>query len=188
MNMCYVHVHCQKSISQEFIWVLSWNFQRMVKGRDHLTQMQYGHATATITAPFTTYSTITSISTTCKSKSIETWAPHYYGYDISFIARKKELLCHSKPSVISLIWSPNERLSLNVMPSIFTDFFVWRGVDSSMFFFFRKLIRVTQIFLRLSWSFTWSAWCCSPAARGTSLLSVCDRKCSRLSERSSANL
>ena len=59
------------------IWVLSWNFQKMLKGEDHLTKRQYVQATinTTITATFTTFTTNTSsaafIATTCKANRIE---------------------------------------------------------------------------------------------------------------------
>jgi hypothetical protein len=29
---------CQKSASKEWIWVLNWNFQRMLKGEELLTK------------------------------------------------------------------------------------------------------------------------------------------------------
>ena len=66
-----MHAHCQNSVSQELIWVLSWNFQRMLKGEDHLIKRPYVHITAnsTVTTTFTTTTTI-SIAT-CKAKSIE---------------------------------------------------------------------------------------------------------------------
>ena len=66
-----MHAHCQKSVSQELIWVLSWNFQRILKGEDHVAKRQYLHTTAntTVTATFTT--TTTSIATTCRAESIE---------------------------------------------------------------------------------------------------------------------
>ena len=52
-------------------WVLSWNFQRMLKGEDHLTKRQHVYNTTitTATATFPT-ATTTSIATTCKAKSI----------------------------------------------------------------------------------------------------------------------
>ena len=64
----YVHVHCRKSVSQELICVLNWNFQRMLKGEDHLTKRKYVHAitNTSVTATFTT----TSIETTCKGNEL----------------------------------------------------------------------------------------------------------------------
>jgi hypothetical protein len=51
------------------IWVLSWNFQRILKGEHHLAKRHHVPTTAniTVTATFTT----TTIATTCKAKSIE---------------------------------------------------------------------------------------------------------------------
>ena len=65
-----MHANCQNSVPQELIWVLSWNFQRMLKGDDHVTKRQYVHTTAdtTVTATFTT---TTSIAIIFKAKSIE---------------------------------------------------------------------------------------------------------------------
>ena len=56
-----MHEHCQNSVSKELIWILSWNFQRILKGDGQVTKRQYVHNTAntTVTVPFTT----TSIAT-----------------------------------------------------------------------------------------------------------------------------
>ena len=64
-----MHAHCQNSICQELIWVLSWNFQRMLTGEDLLTKSQYVHTTANTTT--TTNSTTTSNAATCRAESIE---------------------------------------------------------------------------------------------------------------------
>jgi len=71
MKRLYVHAHCQNSVSQELIWVLSWNFQRILKGEDHLTKRQYILTTAdtTVTATFTII--ITHTTTICTAKNIE---------------------------------------------------------------------------------------------------------------------
>ena len=68
--------HCQNSIPQELIWVLSWNFQRILKEEDHLTKRQYMQTTinTTVTATFTTINTTATtsyIATTCTAKSIK---------------------------------------------------------------------------------------------------------------------
>jgi hypothetical protein len=64
----HVHSHCQNSVSHELILALNWNFQRILKGEDHLTKTQYVHTTAnaTVTVTFTTTIT-TSIATTCRA-------------------------------------------------------------------------------------------------------------------------
>ena len=66
-----MHTHCQNSVSQELIGVLSWNLQRMLIWEDRLTKRQYVHTTVntTATAIFTTANTA-SIATTCRAKSI----------------------------------------------------------------------------------------------------------------------
>ena len=68
-------LHYQKSVSQELIWVLSYNFQRMLKENYRLTKRQYEQGTTnhTITATFTSTTTAitTSYATTCKAKSID---------------------------------------------------------------------------------------------------------------------
>ena len=64
-------MHCQKTIPQERIWVLSWNFQRMLKGEDHLTKRQYVHGTINITIT-ATFTNTTTIATTHKAKSMKT--------------------------------------------------------------------------------------------------------------------
>ena len=58
-----MHAHYQKSESQAWISVISWNFQRMLKREDQLTKRQYANATtniATATTP-TFIATTTSI-------------------------------------------------------------------------------------------------------------------------------
>ena len=65
-----MHAHCQNSVSQELVWVIGWDFQRILKGRDHLTKRQYVHTTANITAT-ATFTSTTSIATTCRARSIE---------------------------------------------------------------------------------------------------------------------
>ena len=52
----------QNSVSQELIWVLIWNFQRMLKGEEHLIKLQFVHTTAntTVTAAFTTAAATTT--------------------------------------------------------------------------------------------------------------------------------
>ena len=64
-----MHADCQKGVSQEWIWVLSWNFQRMLKGEDQLTKRGYVHTTSFTT--ISVASTTISIATTCKAKSIK---------------------------------------------------------------------------------------------------------------------
>ena len=70
--------HCQKNVSQEWIWVLSWDFQNILEEEDQMTKRQYVHASANATtaATFTTTTAVTtlittSIATTCKAKSIK---------------------------------------------------------------------------------------------------------------------
>ena len=48
--------HYQNSVSKELTWALRLNFQRMLKGEDHLTKRKYVHITAnaTIIATFNT--------------------------------------------------------------------------------------------------------------------------------------
>ena len=55
-----MHGHCQNSVPQEFIWVLSWKFHKILKGEYHLTKRQYVDTTAnsTITTIFTTNTSI----------------------------------------------------------------------------------------------------------------------------------
>ena len=73
-----MHAHYQEIAFQELIWVLSWNFHRLLQGEDHLAKRQYVHTTAstTVTTTFTTTTsstfttTTSSITTTCKAKSV----------------------------------------------------------------------------------------------------------------------
>ena len=67
-----MHAHYQKSVSQEWIWVLSLNFQRILKGEHRLTKMQYVHATTNITATTTIAFTTTAASTTTSTLQIVT--------------------------------------------------------------------------------------------------------------------
>ena len=62
-----MHASSQNSISQESIRVLSWNFQRILKGDGHPTKKQYMHTAANTTVTATT----TFVATTCEAKSIE---------------------------------------------------------------------------------------------------------------------
>ena len=59
----YEDALCQKSVSQELILLLSWNFRRMLKEENHLTKRQYVQATAntSITAVFITATTTPSM-------------------------------------------------------------------------------------------------------------------------------
>ena len=72
-----MHFDCQNSVSSELVYVLSWNYQRILKGDDQLTNRQYVHTTTNTTATATfTSSTITitiasittSITTICMIK------------------------------------------------------------------------------------------------------------------------
>ena len=54
---------CEKDVSQEWILVLSWNFQRTLKGEDQLTKRWYTHVTtcSTITVTITNTATATKL-------------------------------------------------------------------------------------------------------------------------------
>ena len=63
---------CLKSLSQEWIGIFGWNFERILKGGDQLTKRLYVHgtintttATTFTTATASTSSTNTSVTTTC---------------------------------------------------------------------------------------------------------------------------
>ena len=66
-----MHAHCQNSLPQKLMWVLSWIFQRMLKGEDYFTKRQYMQTFVytTVTATFTNITIIstatTYIATTC---------------------------------------------------------------------------------------------------------------------------
>ena len=71
----FMYANCQNSVSQELVWVLSWNFQRMLKGEHHLTIRQFVHNTANTAVTFAstaTTSMTTFTATTCKAKSTDT--------------------------------------------------------------------------------------------------------------------
>ena len=63
--------HCKDAVSQELIWVLSWNFQRRLKGEGHLTRRQCVHTTTNTTATATFTTTTTSIAPTSRDKGVE---------------------------------------------------------------------------------------------------------------------
>ena len=68
-----MHAHYQKSESQAWISVISWNFQRMLKREDQLTKRQNANATTNITTATTPtfIATTTPITTTCMVKRIK---------------------------------------------------------------------------------------------------------------------
>ena len=75
-----MHENCKNSVSKKSIWVLSWIFQRRLKGEYHLTKRHYVHTTANTTVTVVFTATNIFIYTTCKAKSTERKIRQHIGY------------------------------------------------------------------------------------------------------------